>query len=84
MTEKEANKILQEKYPQGYIRYSDIGSKANTNRVILVSFTAHGKDYRYEGGFESVLVRLGCMKPTPMPERSYNLEDNIFFQKNWK
>ncbi len=27
MTEKEANDILHEKYPQGYIRYNDLGRK---------------------------------------------------------
>lgn len=84
MTQKEANAILCQKYPQGYIRYIDLGRKSNTNRVVVVTFTKHGNDYRYEGGFESVLVRLGCMKPTPIPERSYKLENNIFFQKNWK
>jgi hypothetical protein len=84
MTQKQANDILSQKYPQGYIRYIDLGRKSNTNRIVVVTFTAHGKDYRYDGGFESVLVRLGCMEATPAPERTYNLEDNIFFQKNWK
>ena len=63
MTEKEANSILQKKYPQGYIRYNDLGRKSNTNRVVIVTFTEHGKDYRYTGGFESVLIKLGCMEP---------------------
>jgi hypothetical protein len=84
MTEKQANDILCKKYPEGYIRYIDAGRKSHTNRVVVVTFTEHGKDYRYEGGFETVLVRLGCMKSAPAPERTYNLEDNIFFQKNWK
>lgn len=84
MTQKEANAILCEKYPEGYIRYIDLGRKSHSNKSVVVTFTAHGKDYRYEGGFETVLVRLGCMKPVPAPERTYNLEDNIFFQKNWK
>lgn len=63
MTEQEANSILQKKYPQGYIRYNDLGRKSNTNRVVIVTFTAHGKDYRYTGGFESVLIKLGCLEP---------------------
>ena len=63
MTQKEANNILQEKYPEGYIRYNDLGRKSNTNRVVIVTFTEHGKDYQYKGGFESVLIKLGCMEP---------------------
>ena len=27
MTEKEANTIFNKKYPQGYIRYNDLGEK---------------------------------------------------------
>ena len=77
MTEKEANKILQEKYPQGYIRYNDLGRKTHSNRVVLVSFTEHGKDYRYTGGYESVLIKLGCLEPVIF-ERTYKLENNMF------
>ena len=77
MTEKEANKILQEKYPQGYIRYNDLGRKSHTNRAVLVSFTEHGKGCRYTGGYESVLIQLGCMEPV-IYERTYKLEDNMF------
>ena len=84
MTQKEANDILNKKYPEGYIRYLDLGRKSHSNKSVAVTFTEHGKDYRYDGGFESVLVRLGCMKAAPTPERTYEYEKNIFFQKNWK
>ena len=84
MTEKEANDILQEKYPNGYIRYNDMGRKSHTNRVVIVCFTEHGKDYRYSGGYESVLIQLGCMEAPPPIERTYKYEDNIFFKRNWE
>ena len=77
MTEQEANDILHEKYPQGYIRYNDLGRKSHTNRAVIVCFTEHGKDYRYTGGYESVLITLGCMEPV-IYERPYKLENNIF------
>lgn len=78
MTEKEANAILQKKYPKGYIRYNDLGRKSNTNRVVIVTFTQHGKDYRYTGGYASVLIQLGCMEAPPPIERTYKLENNMF------
>ena len=84
MTQKKANGILCQKYPKGYIRYIDLGRRSHSNESVVVTFTEHGKDYTYKGSYETVLVRLGCMKAAPTPERSYNPEDNIFFQKNWK
>ena len=82
MTQKEANNILKKKHPQGYIRYSDIGRKAHINIVVLVSFTQHGKDYRYKGSYESVLIKLGCME-APIFESTYKPENNIFLKRNW-
>ena len=78
MTEKEANNILNEKYPEGYIRYNDLGRKSHTNRVVIVSFTQHGKDYQYKGSYDDVLIRLGCMEAPPAIERTYKLENNMF------
>ena len=78
MTEKEANAILNKKYPQGYIRYNDLGRKSNTNRVVIVCFTEHGKDYQYSGSYADALIRLGCMEAPPAIERTYKLENNMF------
>ena len=85
MTQKEANGILCQKYPKGYIRYIDLGRRSHSNESVVVTFTEHGKDYRYKGSFETVLVKLGCMEYTyAPPARSYSPEDNIFLKRNWK
>ncbi len=83
MTEKEANDILHEKYPQGYIRYNDLGRKSHTNRAVIVCFTEHGKDYRYSGSYADALISLGCMEPikyeTIYRSDDYNPKtDNMF------
>ena len=78
MTQKEANDILHTKHPQGYIRYNDLGRKSNTNRVVIVTFTEHGKDYQYAGSYADALIRLGCMEAPPAPERTYELKNNMF------
>ena len=64
MTEKQANKIFQEKYPTGYICYKNIGRKNHSNIHIAVSFAKTGKTYRYAGDYESVLIKLGLMNST--------------------